>query len=284
MRKTRYICLITLISTLFIYCLSPSLVLAANQASLSNTKSIELIYEDELSKIYSQQSEDGSFTVTQYDNGALTSKVTGNIYDSSKTLKVVYFGSDEKSIKVESVDANSIIKAIDIRSNIQPMYINYSKLGDVHCMKTDGTEFDIGFFFATTAVNQQTIYNPVAGNYIKGVLISAIVSVLAIPFTMGASVLTQVLVALGSAVISGGVATVVSEAPVIAYKTTYAIRLNRYYDSAIVDTTAGYYSFTHKGTTTYMNQGLLPVKDFNTGYQVKNMLFPSGGATFLNWN
>ncbi|MDD7401952.1 MAG: hypothetical protein SPK23_02100 [Eubacteriales bacterium] len=100
-------------------------------------------------------------------------------------------------------------------------------------MKNDGSEFDIGFFFATTATNQQTIYNPVAGNYAKGVLISSIVSVLTIPFAMGASVLSQVLVAVGSAVISGGIAVVVSEDPVIAYKTTYAIRLNRYYDNSI---------------------------------------------------
>lgn len=33
-----------------------------------------------------------------------------------------------------------------------------------------------------------------------------------------------------------------------------------------------------------MNEGLLPIKDYNTGYKVKSMFFPNGGATFLNWN
>lgn len=266
------------------FCLFPSIFLLVSEAAASEMEPAEtLIYEDMCSRIYSRQFENGDFILSQFDNSALTSRVSGNIYSPDKTLNVKNFGSSGELIKEEFIDTKSIVKGGLKQLPLRPLYINYSKLGDVHCLKTGGSEFDIGFFFATTATDVQTIYNPVMGNYAISVLIGSLANILTIPLTVGASVLEQVLIAFGSAVISNGFVSVISEEPVIARQTTYSIRLNRYYDNAIMNTTAGFYSFNHKGSNTYENEGLVPIKNYATGYQVKEMMFPSGGATYLGW-
>lgn len=254
---------------------------------INKKNGMELIYKDNYSKIYSKTMSDETVKLYQFDEGVLTSTVDINPNKNQGKINVVYFdGNTNKELRRESFNDADIIKKVDTKQidNIEAYSGGYSKLGDIVCLLSyEGSQIDIGYFYKTTASGVQTAYTPEAGkNFTKSVLIGAIISTLVIVPSIAGKAL-QLMINIGTAIVSGALVSFVSSQPVIAKKTTYSVKLNRYDNNTILYRDAGFVTFSHRGLSETEYYGILPYKNSSTAIDVIQQMFPNGGATFINW-
>lgn len=260
-----------------------------SSSTMSKPPSVDLIYDSDNTRIYHESLQNGNQVIYQYDNDILTMKtyITDGKRDS---FEVEYFNSKSSiGLEKQTIKTDRIIKKTSEEFSGQYIAqaslaaINYSKLGNVFCMLTDGTYFDIGFYYATKRIGSQTTYTPVNGVTSLSFLITAVSLVIDAPAAIASSVVKNLMFKVGVYVVGEGIITIISPKPLVCTENEYYIRLNRFYDGVIRDTVGSCYYCSEGGVSVRFDDPIVPIKNSSVGYNAKAYMFPSGGATYLNW-
>lgn len=228
-----------------------------------------------------EENEFGETIIRQYEAGILIAVVTVPV-DRNQPIRTHYRtqdGSFEDKLTYTDARNGENFSGFTLRQS------PYSKLGDVHCIRSDGYEFDIGYYYKTLSIGDQRLYNPVAGeSYLISAFIGILEQSLEIPPVTAEDFLYNLIVRAGTAVLESAFVRILSSQSLLCNKYEYAVKLNRYYDEAVADRYGTTYLGRQNGILRQFDHGFVPVKNQNQGYMAKEAFFPLGGATFLNWN